>query len=137
MADVVVTAANVLKSTTTSTDRGAAGATITAGQPLYKDATDSYKLKLAIGTSVAASACVGISLHGAASGQPVEYAIEGPYTSGATLTVGQTYVVSAGAAGGIAPISDLTTGGFPTLLGVATTAAVLKLKISASGVAKP
>lgn len=137
MADLSITAANVLKSTTSSTDRGTAGATITAGQPLYKDSTDGYRLKPAIGTSVAASACVGVSLHGASDEQPIEYTTEGPYTAGATLTVGQTYVVSASAAGGIAPISDLTTGNYPTILGVATTAAVLKLKINASGVAKP
>lgn len=137
MVDVIVTAASVLKSTTSSTDRGIAGGTITAGQPLYKDSTASYKLKPAIGTSVAASACVGVALHGASLDQPVEYTTEGPYTAGTTLTVGQTYVVSAAAAGGIAPIVDLASTNFPTILGVATTAALLKVKINASGVAKP
>jgi hypothetical protein len=137
MADLTVTAASVLKSTSSSTDRGTAGATITAGQPLYKDSTDSYKLKPAIGTSVAASASVGVATNSASSGQTVEYVTEGPYTAGATLTVGIVYGVSANAAGAIAPITDLASTNFVTVLGVATTAALLKLKINASGVAKP
>jgi hypothetical protein len=137
MADVSITAANVVKSTTSSTDRGTAGATITAGQPLYKDANNAYVLKPAIGTSQAAAACVGVSLHGASTGQPVEYTTDGPYTAGGTLTVGQVYAVSAGAAGGIAPYSDLASTNYVTILGVATTAALLKLRINVSGIAKP
>lgn len=137
MSDVSITAASVLKSTTSSTDRGTAGATITAGQPLYKDSNDGYRLKPAIGTSQAAAAAVGVALHGAADEQPIEYTTEGSYTAGGTLTVGQVYVVSAGAAGGIAPYSDLASTNYVTVLGVATTAALLKLKINVSGIAKP
>jgi 5'-nucleotidase len=55
---------------------------------------------------------------------------------GATLIEGQTYVVSA-TAGSIAPISDLTTGDFPIILGVASTAALLILRPVAGGAAKP
>jgi hypothetical protein len=136
MADLTVTAASVLKSTTSSTDRAIAGATITAGMPLYKDANNAYVLKPCLATSQAAAACVGISLHGASSGQPVEYATDESYTAGATLTVGQVYAVSA-TSGQIAPYSDLVSTNFVTILGIATTAALLKLKINRSGIAKP
>jgi hypothetical protein len=55
---------------------------------------------------------------------------------GATLTVGQIYVLSA-TAGGIAPVADLATGHYPSILGVATTASNLLMGILVSNVAKP
>lgn len=137
MADVVITPANVQKSTTSSTDRGTAGATITAGMQLYKDATDSYKLKPAIASSLASAAAVGAALHGASNGQPVEYTTDGLYTAGGTLVIGQVYCVSAAVAGATAPYADLVTGNFVTIMGGGQTASLLKLKINALGVAKP
>lgn len=134
MADVTVTAASVAPTATTSRNEGTAGATITAGQPLYKDSAASYTLKPAISTSVAASACVGIALHGASSGQPIAYATRGDVTFNAAFTQGIVYAVSAAAAGGIAPISDITTGDYPCILGVATSTTNLKLGITTAGV---
>ncbi len=137
MSDLTVTAANVLKSTSSSTKHGTAGATITAGQALYQDANDSYKLKLAIATSQAAANCVGISLHGASAGQPIEYTDDGDYNPGATAVVGMVYCVSANAAGAIAPYGDLASTNYVTILGGGKTASNIGLKIKALGVAKP
>jgi hypothetical protein len=130
MADISVTPASVLASATALTASGVSGATILAGQPLYIDTANSNVLKLADANASALTATVcGIALHGASSGQPLKYVYEdSTFTPGATLTVGQTYAVSA-TAGGIAPIADLTTGDYPGVLFVAktTTTAVLRI----------
>lgn len=137
-ADISVTAASVQASTTALRAGGTAGATITAGQTVYIDASDSNKIKLAdSNASAATGSCVGIALHGAASGQPITYAYEDAnFTPGATLTVGQTYALSS-TAGGIAPIADLTTGDYPNVLFIAKTTTVAVLKIVKGTVAKP
>jgi len=138
MADISVTAASVLASSTALTASGVAGATITDGQTIYKDTANSNVLKLADSNSTLLISTVeGIALHGAASGQPVKYVYDDPtFTPGATLTVGQTYALSS-TAGGIAPIADLTTGDFPNVLFVAKSATTAVLKIVRGGVVKP
>ena len=129
--DLSVTAANVLASSSAVKERGVAGATITAGQTLYIDTSDSNKLKLADCDSATAAVrnCAGIALNGAAAGQPVEYVIEDPsFTPGGTLTVGTTYVLS-DTAGGIMPHADLESGDYPTVLFIATTTALAVMKM--------
>lgn len=137
MADLSVTAASVLASSTALKASGTAGATITAGQPLYIDSSDSNKLKLAdCNASAATSAAVGIALHGASSGQPIAYAFDdSAFTPGATLTTGQIYAVSQNA-GGICPVADLTTGDYPAVLFVAKSTSQGVLKIVRGGAAK-
>lgn len=138
MADISVTAASVLASSTALTASGVAGATILAGQTIYKDTANSNVLKLADSNSTLLISTVeGIALHGASSGQPVKYVYDDPnFTPGATLTVGQTYALSS-TAGGIAPIADLTTGDFPNVLFVAKSTTTAVLKIVRGGVVKP
>lgn len=138
MADLSVTAASVLSSSTALTASGIAGATITAGQPLYIDTANSNVLKLADSNStLLVSTVAGIALHGAATGQPVKYAYEdSTFTPGATLAVGQTYVVSS-TAGGIAPLVDLVTGDFPNVLFIAKSTTTAVLRIVRGGVVKP
>jgi hypothetical protein len=138
MADISVTAANVVKASTNTTVRvGTAGATITAGQPLYEDSAADFKLKPAQADTAAKAKAVGIALHGASNGQPISFISAGGLNIGATLTVGQVYVVSDAAAGGVAPYADLASGDFVTVLGVATTASNLAVGIQVSGIAKP
>ncbi len=55
---------------------------------------------------------------------------------GATLTVGTTYVVSA-TKGAIAPIADLTTLDYVTILGTASTTALLDFVVTSTGIVKP
>lgn len=138
MADISVTAANVLSSATALTSSGVAGATITAGQTLYIDTANSNVLKLADANASALTATVaGIALHGASSGQPLKYVYEdSTFTHGATLTVGQTYVQSA-TAGGIAPVTDLVTGDYPSVLFIAKTSTTAVLRIVRGTAAKP
>jgi hypothetical protein len=135
MADLTITAANVKKTDSTLITEGIAGATITAGQPVYKDSTASNKLKPADADVLASAAAVGIALHGASADQPLKYATGGNLTLGAVMTAGAVYVVST-TAGGIAPVADLGSGDFVTLLGIATSTSNLKLSISVSATAK-
>jgi hypothetical protein len=102
---------------------------------LYEDSSDNFDLKLAdADLSAAASNVVGIALHGAADGQPLEYVYEDPaFTVGGTLSLSGAaddgiYVLS-GTAGGIAPVGDIAAGDYPVILGVALSATVLNLKI--------
>lgn len=136
MADVTVTAANVVPASDTIYGEGIAGATITAGQTVYLDsATNTIKLADANGSSATADV-KGIAMHGASSGQPIKYAVGGSINPGYTVGVGSVYVLSA-TAGGIAPVADLATGLYPVVLGIGTTASNLKLFLSKGGVAIP
>ena len=136
MADLSITASDVLKTTTTKTYQGVAGATVTAGQPVYADAADSGKYQPADADASATSAAIGIATHGAAAGQPLIVAQYGSLTLSAVMTAGEVYCVST-TAGGIAPVGDLTSGNYVTVLGVATTTSNLKLGLNASATAKP
>lgn len=136
MADLTITAANVIKGASAQAADGIAGATITAGMSIYPDASDSNKLKPCEHDQDAEeAACSGIALNNAGNNQPIKYCKEGPLAFGAILTVGETYVVGAGA-GGIAPIGDLGADDYVTILGVASTTSQLDVKINATGVAK-
>jgi hypothetical protein len=136
MSDLSVTAANVDPADNAIIINGTAGATITAGQSIYKDSTDN-KIKLAdADSSLATAAAVGISLNGASDDQPIQYQSSGDIDIGATLTVGEIYLVS-DTAGRIAPEADVGSGGWVTILGVATATDNLKMGLFASSAQVP
>ena len=135
MADLSVVASSVLTAggfPTTVT--GTAGATITAGQVVYFDAA-AGKYKLAQADSADTDSVVGIAAHGASDGQPIQIITGGKVTLGATLTVGSIYVLSAGTAGGIAPVGDLAASEYVSILGVAQDTSTMLLGILNSGAA--
>lgn len=122
MVDISVTAANV-QPVTTGTNRTkiasvTAGATITAGQAVYKNSSGTWAPADADASAeTAGQRGVGVALNGASSGQPLDVAIGGEYDPGATATEGVIYVLS-GTAGGIAPSADLAANDWVTILGV-------------------
>ena len=133
MADLVVVPANVKPGSDAVTKRGIAGEPITAGDSIFV-ATD-LEIELCEKDQTAAdAACKGVALNDAALSQPIEYAVSGSVDMGAILAIGQTYIVGAGP-GGIAPEADASVGNFTTVVGIATTANLLKLGILQSGVA--
>ncbi len=138
MADLTITAANVLKGANARIETGVAGATITAGQLVYKDASDSNKFKPVDSDSAtaAARAVHGVSLNSVSTGHPITVQTEGEVTIGATVAVGTVYVAS-DTAGGIMPSADLETGDYTSIIGVGKTSAILSLSIFNSGVAVP
>jgi hypothetical protein len=135
MADLSITAADVISGAGSLIDRGTGGATITAGQAVYKDSADGkYKLSDCDSATEAERAVDGIALNGCADGQPLAVHKSGPLTMGEVFTAGQAYYLSA-TAGGIAPYADLGSGDYPVLLGIASSTSVLKVAFNASGVA--
>jgi hypothetical protein len=135
MADITITAANVVAGASAQYYDTTAGATITAGQTVYIDASDSNKAKLADANASSTTATVkGVALNGASSGQPVKIQTSGSLTIGATITSGGVYVQSA-TAGGIAPVADLTTGWRTSIIGIGTSTSVLKLFVNNSDTA--
>lgn len=139
MADLSVTAANVLCGVNAKKRWGVAGATVTAGQTAYEDTSDSNKFKLGDANASATTAKIaGIFLNSAANGQPVQIVYEDDdFTPGATMTV-NTFYVASGTAGGIAPVADITTGWYASLVMLAKSTTKAKLMIglgTQSGVA--
>ena len=133
MTDLVVTPANVLEGTQARKQTGVAGAAITQGQSVYSD-TSGQLQPAQKDVDAGTAAAVGVALNSGEAGQPITYQSGGEVDVGATLVVGETYVVGA-AAGGIAPIADVISTEFSTILGIATAAGVLKMGILQSGVA--
>ena len=133
MADLSITAANVVSGSGATITKGVAGTSITAGQALQVNG--SGNLVLAKADTLADATCVGIALNNAASGQPVLYQSAGNINIGATLSVGTLYVVSGATAGNIAPISDMSTGNYETVLGYASTTSNLVMSIIQTSVA--
>ena len=101
MADVTVTAANVIPQSDAVLVQRTALSAITAGQPVY-----------------------------------VTVQTEGEVDIGGTVTVGGVYVLS-GTAGAIAPVADLATGDYTTVIGIGKTATNLKLGIFSPAVIIP
>ena len=135
-ADISITAANVVPATGYRFEDGTAGATITAGQLLYKDSGDSNKFKLVDNDASATASVYGIALNGAASGQPIRVQTDGTITIGGTVAVGTIYVSSSNA-GGIAPSTDLASGDYTSVVGIALTTGTISMSIFNGGVARP
>lgn len=125
MADLVITTSQMVQSATTSDiEHGVAGEAITAGQTVYKKASDGKMYKADANASSATAECKGIATCDAnAAGVAVSWQKSGTLTIGAaaSITAGATYFVSA-TAGGICPEADLTTGHYVTYLGVGNSA---------------
>jgi hypothetical protein len=134
MADLTITAANVVSGADATVTHGVAGATITAGQAVYRDAAGAYLLADNNSATVLARTPVGIALHGAALNQPLAVQTAGDITIGATMTAGVAYYLS-DTPGGIGPVADLASGEYPTVIGIAKSTTVLDINISSSGVA--
>ena len=137
MADLSQTAANVGLTNDAGSQIDASkvyGEAVTQGNAVYLKTSDNKYWKADADAAATASAD-GIALTPGAADEYGVVCTEGYVDLGATLTVGETYVVST-TAGGIAPIADLGSGDYTTILGVATAADTLELNIYVSGVAK-
>lgn len=134
MADITITPANVLASSTANRASGTAGATITQGQAVYLDSTTN-KWALADSNSANADArrVGGIALNGASLNQPLTVATSGDVTIGGTLVPG-TAVYASATPGGLCPVADLVGGDYPCLVGMAKSATVLTIGIAFPGV---
>jgi len=134
MADISITAANVVAGSDAVRESGTAGATITAGQLVYLDTSD-MKYKLADANGAAALRVPnGIALNGASNGQPLSVQKGGDITIGGTMTAGIPYFLS-DTPGGLCPLPDIGTGEYSCIVGIAKSTSVLAVNIQPSGVA--
>lgn len=136
MADISITAANVVADSMAVKEAGTAGETIAAGKAVYKSSTTG-KFMLADSNSATAEARVpyGIALNGASDNQPLVVLKSGDITIGATLIAGASYWLS-DTPGGICPDADVGSGEYASVLGIAKSTSVLNVGIKASGVAR-
>jgi hypothetical protein len=108
---------------------------------LYRNATDGKYYRTDANDGVAKAAVGGIALTPGATNAFGLIALPSstPGASlvnlGATLAVGTAYAVSA-TVGGIAPIGDITSAQFVSIIGIATTTALLDFQPSISNTAK-
>ncbi|HCN76492.1 MAG TPA: hypothetical protein DIT13_04750 [Verrucomicrobiales bacterium] len=134
-ADVSVTAGNVRTSDYAVIAPGVAGETITAGQVLFLSSADD-RYYLADVNAAGETLIAGIAVSGAAAGQRLLVCIEDPdFTPGFTLSTSAPVYVASATAGGIAPVADVTTGWYCTVIMVAksTTKAAFRARGLASG----
>lgn len=134
MADLSITASQVIPGATANKDIYTANTTITAGQVVYDAGSKVAALADANG-AVGLSQAKGIALNGASNGQPVSVLLDGPITLGAAAapTEGVPYFLSK-TAGGICPIADLTTtDSYITYLGMGTGNNAINVKIHITG----
>jgi hypothetical protein len=134
MADLSITNSSVAPATNATNNTGTAGATIVQGKAVYISGT---QVLLAQSNAGGTASVYGIALNSAYPGQPIEVQIGGTCTIGATVVVGQTYVLSAANAGGIAPITDLATGNYVSIIGIGTSTTTIQINLQNSGVTHP
>lgn len=129
MADISLTAANVVADSAASRETGVAGETVAAGKVIYKSST-THKYMLADSNSGTAEArqAHGIALNSASLDQPLNVLTSGDITIGGTLTAGVAYYLS-DTAGGICPVADVGSGEYVCLLGLAKSTTVLAVGI--------
>lgn len=131
MADLSVTAANVGIAGDAKLVSGIAGEAITRGQPVYYDATLGKYFK-AVNDDSAKATVVGIAQSGAAAdGDYFIVQKTGSLITGATMTKGELYYVSA-TGGGICPFADLAAADYVSAIyrATSTTEAVLEIEVS-------
>ena len=135
MADISITAANVVAGSNAKTEPGLAGETIAAGKWVYLDPT-TKKYGLADFDSVTAAVrkVRGLALNSASLNQPLVIQKGGQVTIGGTLTAGVASYLSK-TPGGMCPVADIASGGYATVLGIAVSTTVFEIDIVDSGVA--
>lgn len=131
--DISITAGSVLAGSNATVENGLCGATITAGQAVYKEtSTGTFKLADNNGASAEIRTATGVGLNGCSSGQPIRILRAGDITIGGTMTANIPYFL--GESGAICPIADVGSGEYLVLLGVARTTAILQVAIQSTGV---
>jgi hypothetical protein len=132
MANLTITAANIVAVDGADIEHGTAGAAITPGQPVYRDTAGKYQLADSNSATAAAKRPRGISLNTAATNQPLAIIKEGDLDMGAILTAGQAYYLG-DTAGAIQPAADLASEDV-IQLGIARTTSRMAVKILIPGV---
>jgi hypothetical protein len=132
MVDVSITPGSVVKGSDATVAQGIAGVTILAGQVVSRDSDGTIKLCDADSATASLRVPIGIALNGGSIGQPISFQTAGSITVGGTLVTGTVYLSSDGP-GGLRPAVDLNSGDFTAVMGIASSAAILKMGIVFGG----
>lgn len=130
MADISITAANVVAGSGAVTETRLAAVAIAAGEVVYLDANSKYNLADTDSATAIVRKPRGIALNSAAAGQPVQIIRSGDVTLGAVLTKAVAYYLS-GTPGKLAPIADVAAGDYTAIIGMAISSSVLRVDIQA------
>ena len=112
-----------------------AGATVAVGDVVYKKSADSKYHPADANAGSSESTAKGVAITGASADGYFVAVTSGGLDYGATLTVGETYILGGTAAGDVAPIGDRATGWYTTDIGKASTASRLDVSIINHGTA--
>lgn len=141
MAALTITVTQVLPSSELGRlFRGTAGETLTRGMVVYKKASDGRYWKADADTLAEADARALVMSDNSAGQEVLLHDLDGgdvTIGAGAAMTVGLDYYVGAAAAGTLVPRSDLAAGDYVSLVGIAITAAVMRLRKINTGVVVP
>lgn len=136
MADITITAANVVAADNAVKESALAGETIAAGKAVYKSpTTKKWMLADSNSATAAAKTAGGIALNGASLNQPITVGKSGDITIGGTMTAGAAYLLS-DTPGGICPDADVGAGENVCQIGIAKSTTVLSVRIVAPGVSR-
>jgi hypothetical protein len=112
--------------------RYTAAASVVAGNVLYRDLTSTYPGGVTLADANAAdpakARAVGIAVNAAVAGAPVDAIWDGDVDLGVAAAKGTVFALSA-TPGKIAPVADLVTGYYTTVLGVGKGGNILKVRI--------
>lgn len=126
MADITITPASFVPSANATLVRGVWGATITRGTVVYKNSSNVWVKAQANAAGTAAA--TGIAATDGAAGQPGLILTADPALAlGATVAEGIILALSAAAAGGVCPVTDIDTGEWLVAFGVMLTGNVAKI----------
>lgn len=136
MADYTITAANVVPNST-SGNIGVAGEAIAAGECVYKKTSDGLYYKAQRDGTAEEANVAGIAVCSCSANQPFVFLGGGTLACGSAFSAaGATISVSANA-GKLAPIGDVGTGDFISIVGFSESATVLRININATGIEVP
>lgn len=135
MADITVTPADVELIDNVAGVKVQFGEAVTAGEAVYLNSGDN-KYYLADASDSAKDAVAGVAISGG-SADSYGYIVSTDGTTidiGGTTAAGTIYVLSASAAGAIAPDTDLSTGDYVSVIGVGSGSNQIVLGINNSGI---
>lgn len=132
---VAITIGTLKTFSDTATSQKQAGESISVGDVVYKKSADSKHYAADANAGSAESTVVGIALTGASADGYFTCVTSGGLDLGATLTVGETYILGGTAAGDINPVGDRATGWYTSDLGFASEADKLQISIKNGGIA--
>ena len=137
MADISITATDVVPATDAFVETVLLGETVTAGEILVYDSTDNDWVVASNASDALSGSANGqnlrMALSSANSGQTIAVLrSDSDVSLGAVLAAGRWYVLSTG--GSISPESDATTADYSVLIGYAKTTSLLRFSPISTGV---